>query len=122
MPDHIHLLIYLPESGLLHKFNKLWRGRSAIRIIEYAKKAKSSKVLDVMEKHANGKSQYAVWKEQVRALAIYNEKKLYAMVDYIHANPVRRKIASHLKDWEFSSWRFYEHDEPVALNITPLIR
>ena len=29
MPDHLHMLVYLPDSKLLHRFNKLWRGRSA---------------------------------------------------------------------------------------------
>ncbi len=47
-------------------------------------------VLETMARHANGKASFAVWKEQVRALAIYSEKKLYVMVNYIHANPVPR--------------------------------
>ena len=32
MPDHLHLLVYLPDNGLLHKFIKLWRGRSGRHI------------------------------------------------------------------------------------------
>lgn len=53
-----------------------------------------------MVRHANGGSRCAVWKEQVRSLPIYTEKKLYAMVDYIHANPVRRKLVTHPEEWE----------------------
>ncbi len=90
MPDHVHLLVYLPDGGQLHRFNRLWRGRSAQRIIAHAKDVNGTKVLETMARHANGKARFAVWKEQVRALAIYSEKKLYAKVNYIHANPVRR--------------------------------
>ena len=36
MPDHVHLLVYLPDGNHLHQFNRLWRGRSAHRIIAHA--------------------------------------------------------------------------------------
>ncbi len=74
-----------------------------------------------MARHANGKARFAVWKEQVRALAIYSEKKLYAMVNYIHANPVRRGLVMLPEEWSFSSWRFYECGEKVGLDVQPLI-
>ncbi len=50
----------------------------------------AAKVLETMAGHANGKARFAVWKEQARALAIYSEEKLYAKVNYIHANPVSK--------------------------------
>ncbi len=34
MPDHLHLLVFLNEEGVLNRFCKLWRGRSARRIID----------------------------------------------------------------------------------------
>jgi hypothetical protein len=62
-----------------------------------------------------------VWKEQVRALSIYSRKKRYAMVGYIHANPVRRKLVVRPEDWAFSSSRFYERGERCGLVVEPLI-
>ena len=121
MPDHLHLLVYLPDGGQLHRFNRRWRGRSAQRIIHQAEELNAAKVLGVMEHHANGKSQYAVWKEQVRALSIYSRPKLYAMVDYIHANPVRRKLVEQPGDWAYSSSQFYERGEQFGLVVEPLI-
>ena len=121
MPDHIHLLVYLPDGEMLHRFNRRWRGRSARRIIELAKARNASKLLDVMAKHANGKAQYAVWKEQTRDLAIWSKQKLYAMVDYIHANPVQKRLVEHPGDWAFSSWRFYEAEGCADFEIVPLV-
>lgn len=120
MPDHLHMLVYLPEEHILHRFNMLWRGRSARRITQYAKQMKSLKILEIMASHANGRSRYAVWKEQVRSLPIYSREKLYAMVNYIHLNPVRRGLVQIPEDWDFSSWRFYECGEQAAVDITPL--
>jgi len=121
MPDHVHLLIYLPEEGLLHRFNMLWRGRSARRITRYAEQREAARILDTMKKHAHSGARYAVWKEQVRSLPIYSRPKLYAIVDYIHCNPVRRGLVAHPGDWLESSWRFYERGEAVGIDVTPLM-
>ena len=119
MPDHVHLLIYLPEANQLHKFNKLWRGRSGYKIIRLLKANREVQILDTMAAHANGNAKYAAWKEQPRALAIWNTKKLHAMIDYIHHNPVRRSLVASPEEWPYSSYRFYEQGEAVALEVVP---
>ncbi len=120
-PDHVRLLVFLPDGGQLHRFNRLWRGRSAQRIIAHAKDMNAAKVLETMAGHANVKARFAVWKEQARALAIYSEEKLYAKVNYINANPLRRGLVTLPEQWPFSSWRFYEFGEKVGLDVRPLI-
>jgi len=117
MPDHLHLLVYLPEEGLLHKFIKLWRGRSARRIIDLLILKKKSRILDVLSRHARSQSKYALWKEQVRALAVSEDKKGKEKMEYIHANPVRRGLVNSPEDWKFSSFRFYEYGEDVILPV-----
>jgi REP element-mobilizing transposase RayT len=119
MPDHLHLVVYLPEPGLLHRFNKLWRGRSARRITVLLEVQSDSATLELMARHANGGTRYAVWKEQVRALAIWNEPKLNAMVNYIHGNPVRRGLVEAPGEWRFSSWGHYEQGEHGLLEVVP---
>ncbi len=121
MPEHPHLLANLPESGPPHRFNKLWRGRSGRHIPALLEKQGDTHTLEILVAHVNGGCKYAAWKEQVRALAIWSEPKLYAKIDCIHANPVRRNLVAHPGDWEHSSWRFYERGEPVGLGLEPLI-
>jgi putative transposase len=119
IPDHVHLLVYLPHDGQLHVFNRLWRGRAARRIVRYAQERNATNVLRVMAHHAHGRSQYAVWKEQARALHVHTADKLQAMVNYIHANPVRRGLAPNPGDWQYSSWAFYNCGAAVELEVTP---
>ena len=121
MPEHLHLLVFLPDEGILHKFNKKWRGRSGRHIAELLVKQNDKDILTVLAKHANGKCKHAIWKEQPRALPIWKKEKLYAKIDYIHANPVRRKLVESPGDWEHSSWRYYERGESVGLDIGPLL-
>ena len=47
-------------------------------------------------------------------------------MDYIHANPVKRKLVQSIVDWRWSSARFYatdgQHIDPLLPKITPLPR
>ncbi|MCX6345200.1 MAG: hypothetical protein NT018_08995, partial [Armatimonadetes bacterium] len=95
-------------------------GRSGRHIPGVLKKQGDIESLNVMAEHANGGCQYAAWKEQVRALAIWNAPKLYEKISYIHANPVRRGLVKHPGDWLYSSYRFYEHEEQVCLPVVPI--
>ncbi|MBU0717323.1 MAG: hypothetical protein KJ749_03665 [Planctomycetes bacterium] len=39
---------------------------------------------------------------------IFREKTVPAVIDYIHANPVRRELVQQPTDWPWSSARFWE--------------
>lgn len=74
--------------------------------------------LKVLAAHANGGCRYAVWKEQVRALPIWGERKLREKVDYIHANPVRRGLVTDPSDWPHSSYCYHERGEEACLPMS----
>ena len=40
-----------------------------------------------------------------------------SMIDYIHANPVRRNLVSCATDWEWSSARWYAGMSPVLIEM-----
>ncbi len=42
---------------------------------------------------------------------------LRAMIEYIHANPVRRGLVARAEDWEWSSARWYAGLRPAKLEI-----
>ena len=42
---------------------------------------------------------------------------VHAMIDYIHANPVRRGLVERPTDWEWSSARWYAGVTPVAIEM-----
>lgn len=51
---------------------------------------------------------------------VTNESTLGAMIDYIHANPVRAGLVEKPTDWEWSSARWYTgvKDVPIAIDAT----
>jgi putative transposase len=39
------------------------------------------------------------------------------MIEYIHANPVRRGLVARIEDWEWSSARWYAGIRPVKIEM-----
>jgi putative transposase len=48
---------------------------------------------------------------------IFREKTVLSVIQYIHANPVRRGLVADPLDWEWSSARFWEGRRDVALGM-----
>jgi putative transposase len=48
---------------------------------------------------------------------IFREKTVPAVVDYIHANPVRRGLVNDPLDWPWSSARFWDGREDALLRM-----
>lgn len=48
---------------------------------------------------------------------VFREKTVPAIVDYIHANPVRRNLVDDPTKWEWSSARFWDGDPDVPLQM-----
>ncbi len=61
MPEHLHLLANLPEGDLLHKFNKLWRGRPGRHNPALLEKQADTETLGILAAHANGGCKYPAW-------------------------------------------------------------
>ena len=48
---------------------------------------------------------------------IFRERAVPAVIDYIHANPVRRGLVAQPTDWEWSSARFWQGWLDVPLRM-----
>ena len=48
---------------------------------------------------------------------VFRDKTWAAVMEYIHANPVRRELAAQATDWEWSSARFWEGRADVPIQM-----
>jgi putative transposase len=48
---------------------------------------------------------------------ITSSEVMRAVIDYFHANPVRRGLVARAEDWEWSSARWYAGLRPVKLQM-----
>lgn len=110
MPDHVHALIWLPETGRLSNFMLGWKRVSSYRIGEWYRRYGSEYAAAMKE---NGR----VWQPRYYAFAIYSDAKLREKLDYMHRNPVAAGLTAEPSDWRWSSARWYERRRSVGVTV-----
>jgi putative transposase len=118
MPEHVHLLLAPREEGVaVGRFVGRIKEKVARRGIAWLEQH-ATKWLDRITLQEGQITRRRFWQpgggydRKVDQL-----KTLQAMIDYIHANPVRRGLVERPEDWEWSSARFYAGIDSVKLQM-----
>jgi REP element-mobilizing transposase RayT len=57
------------------------------------------------------------WRRRFYDFNIWSSAKVREKLEYMHANPVKRKLVEHPKEWPWSSWSHYEKGEEGLIAI-----
>jgi hypothetical protein len=60
------------------------------------------------------------WQRRFYDFNVWSEKKFKEKLEYMHANPVKRGLVLHPKDWPWSSWRHYALGEQGSIRVDSL--
>jgi hypothetical protein len=60
------------------------------------------------------------WQRRFYDFNVWSEKKFKEKLDYMHANPVKRGLVLHPKDWPWSSWSHYALREKGLIRVDSL--
>src|SRR5215472_11751617 len=95
MPEHVHLLVSEPPcvtpSTAVHDL-----------------KLRTSRKLRQWDSGAlRFEELRAFWQARFYDFNVFTEKKKKEKLEYMHGNPVTRRLVSHPKDWPWSSWSNY---------------
>jgi putative transposase len=105
MPEHMHVLISEVP------------GVAPAKVIQVFKQRVSRQMREQEANAAGGVEFLRFWQRRYYDFNIYSEEKLREKLDYMHMNPVRRKLVAHPREWAWSSWKFYESGEgPLAMD------
>ena len=107
LPEHLHLLIKLPEND--HNYPM------RIRMI----KAKFSQFLPKTENISlsrTRKNERGIWQRRYWEHTIRNQQDLEQHIDYIHINPVKHGYVNRVADWQYSSFHQYVKQGILPLN------
>ena len=116
MPDHVHTILYFPETGFdLNKIIGNAKRFMAYEIINRLEQMKRNDILEYLAAEVSGREKkkgqlHKVFIDSFDAKAIYNQKFFNQKFDYIHLNPVRGKwqLVDDYTEYEHSSASFYE--------------
>ncbi len=128
MPDHVHLLVNRGGTSLrspegraeapeMSRFLQAVKEPVARQAIGYLK-ANAPQWLTRLTVHEGQRVRHRFWQPGGGYdRNITSTEALRAMIDYIHANPVRRGLVARVEDWEWSSARWYAGIRPVRIEM-----
>jgi putative transposase len=118
MPDHVHLLVNPGDAAEdMSRFLQAVKEPVARQAIAYLK-ANAPQWLPRLTVQEGDRVRHRFWQPGGGYdRNITSSETLRAMIEYIHANPVRRGLVSRIEDWEWSSARWYAGIRPVRIEM-----
>jgi len=105
MPEHVHLLIGEPAKGNPSRVLQVLKQKVSRALRRTQVRPTKQMVFRFDDQEEESK---AFWQRRFYDFNVWGEKKLKQKLEYMHRNPVDRKLVKHPRDWLWSSWRFYE--------------
>ncbi len=115
MPEHIHFIVN-PRDGDINSFISKLKPAITQCIHKIAEEQQNQLVLawlfDV-NKRCN-----SIWQDSKYNFHLYTDKLIWQKINYIHTNPIARKLVTSAHEYPFSSYRvMYKIDEDIIIPI-----
>jgi putative transposase len=117
MPDHVHLVVGKPVKGTLAELVQVLKQRVSRKMRGRKRRPAGQLCLRFPDDAGNLKR---FWQRRYYDFNLYSAVKLREKLEYMHANPVKRKLVQHPKDWPWSSWLFSAKGEEGPVRIDPM--
>jgi len=114
MPEHVHLLVSEPPGSNPSIALQVLKQEVSRRLGKEYRLASGSQAGLKFAKAQTAEEHF--WQRRFYDFNVWSQKKFREKLEYMHANPVKRGLVVHPKDWLWSSWGHY------ALGETGLIR
>jgi len=109
MPEHVHLLMSEPPGSTPSKALQALKQQVSRSLRQKRKRTQHGQLrfpfaaMQSEEKH--------FWQRRFYDFNVWSEMKFREKLHYMHANPVKRRLAIHPRDWPWSSWAHYTAGE-----------
>jgi REP element-mobilizing transposase RayT len=111
MPNHVHLLISESSKGTPSVVLKVLKQRVSRDLRRSRRRAPAGQLHFAFTK-GNG-SLPCFWQPRFYDFNVWSKKKVREKLDYMHANPVTRKLVHHPKDWRGAVGRSMRRAKPA---------
>lgn len=116
MPNHVHLLISESPKATPSEVLKVLKQRVSRDLRKTKRRVPTGQLRLAFAKNLGSLPRF--WQPRFYDFNVWSKSKVREKLEYMHANPVTRKLVAHPKDWPWSSWLFYAKGEGV-LTIDP---
>ena len=115
MPNHVHLLISEPKKATPSTILQMLKQRVSRKMRKKRDPLPSSQLRIPFPRLVSDLPQF--WQPRFYDFNVYSHEKKNEKLDYMHANPVQRRLVKHPKDWPWSSFSFYAKGDVGLLEI-----
>jgi len=123
MPEHFHLLVWPSERADPSQIMQRLKGRTARSILKTLRQERRhawcSRMLErfTLPSSVHDEANCRVWQRRFYDMNIWSRKKQLEKLDYMHNNPVARRLVGSPGDWAWSSWRFYFLEDETLITM-----
>ena len=127
MPEHFHLLLWPSAEANPSQILQRLEGRTALFVLkdlrQNTKHAWCRKMLNQVRlpTSVHHHAHFRVWQRGGYDLNLWSSRKINEKLDYMHNNPIVRKLVDKPGDWPWSSWRFYFLNDASLLSMDPIL-
>jgi putative transposase len=118
MPEHVHLLFSEPNQGTPSKVLQVLKQKVSRALRGKGKKILPGQLSLPFPQLSTAAS--AFWQRRFYDFNVWSAEKLKEKLEYMHANPMKRKLVVRPKDWPWSSWSYYAKGEKGLIRIDSL--
>jgi putative transposase len=115
MPEHVHLLISEPAKNNPSKILQVLKQKVARALLK--RRSPTISLQLSLPFDGGGTEEEHFWQRRFYDFNVWSEKKLKEKLDYMHGNPMQRKLVQHPRDWPWSSWAHYEGRRELKIRI-----
>jgi putative transposase len=119
MPNHVHVLMSKPAQGTVSTALQMLKQRVSRKMRKRKKGGREGQL--TLGFDGEGQESRSFWQARFYDFNVYSRGKVKEKLNYMHANPVIRKLVKHPKDWPWSSWSDYMRDEPGLIAIDAVL-
>jgi putative transposase len=126
MPEHVHLLVLpLDDQPAIDRYLAAIKRPLSVHVKQDLVAGGSSLLDELTIQERPGKTAFRFWQEGPGYdHNLRTEQAILNVIDYFHANPVRRGLCRRPVDWPWSSAPWYASDRaafrPIGPRLTPL--
>jgi putative transposase len=119
MPEHVPLLISEPARGTPSTVMQVLKQRVSRQMRRKTRKRPSAAQLN-FHFAALGNSLPQFCQPRFYDFNVWSRKKFVEKLQYMHLNPLKRKLVAHPQDWPWSSFSFYAKRDSGLIRVDPI--
>jgi putative transposase len=115
MPEHVHLLISEPRVGTPSMVIQVLKQRVSRELRRRKRRIVPGQLVLPFSQGPGALPHF--WQRRFYDFNVWSWGKRREKLEYMHRNPLTRKLVRHPKHWPWSSWSSYEQDEDGLVRI-----